>query len=151
MMNLKKTLAVVLAFAMIFSMGVSTFAAYSDVEEGTTVGEAVGILSNLGIFTGFEDGTFKPNDTVTRAQMAAIICRTLGYEDQAAASTGTTNFYDVAASHWASGYINVAESLQIVNGYGNGAFGPEDKKEISVTSRGAVVEANTALLPGEML
>ena len=32
-----------------------------------------------------------------------------------------------------------------------GAFGPEDKKEISVTSRGAVVEANTALLPGEML
>ena len=32
-----------------------------------------------------------------------------------------------------------------------GAFGPEDKREISVTSRGAVVEANTALLPGEML
>ena len=32
-----------------------------------------------------------------------------------------------------------------------GAFGPEDKKEISVTSRGAVVEANTALLPGDML
>ena len=32
-----------------------------------------------------------------------------------------------------------------------GAFGPDDKKEISVTSRGAVVEANTALLPGEML
>ena len=126
MKNLKKTLAVVLAFAMILSMGFSAFA-YTDVAEGTKVAEAVGILSNLGIFTGFEDGTFKPNDTVTRAQMAAIICRTLGYEDQASASTGSTNFYDVPASHWASGYINVAESLQIVNGYGTGAFGPEDQ------------------------
>lgn len=126
MKNLKKTLAVVLAFAMILSMGFSAFA-YTDVAEGTKVAEAVSILSNLGIFTGFEDGTFKPNDTVTRAQMAAIICRTLGYEDQAVASTGTTNFNDVPASHWASGYINVAESLQIVNGYGNGAFGPEDQ------------------------
>lgn len=126
MKNLKKTLAVVLAFAMVLSMGFSAFA-YTDVAEGTKVAEAVGILSNLNIFTGFEDGTFKPNDTVTRAQMAAIICRTLGYEDQAVASTGTTNFNDVPASHWASGYVNVAESLQIVNGYGNGAFGPEDQ------------------------
>ncbi len=126
MKNLKKTLAVVLAFAMILSMGFSAFA-YTDVAEGTKVAEAVGILSNLGIFTGFEDGTFKPNDTVTRAQMAAIICRTLGYEDQAQASTGSTIFNDVSASHWASGYINVAQSLQIVNGYGNGNFGPEDQ------------------------
>ncbi len=126
MTNLKKTLAVVLAFAMVLSMGFSAFA-YTDVTAGTKVAEAVGILSNLGIFTGFEDGTFKPNDTVTRAQMAAIICRTLGYEDQAVASTGTTNFNDVAASHWASGYVNVAQSLQIINGYGDGNFGPEDQ------------------------
>jgi len=126
MKNLKKTLAVVLAFAMVLSMGFSAFA-YTDVTAGTKVAEAVSILSDLEIFEGFEDGTFKPNDTVTRAQMAAIICRTLGYEDQAAASTGSTNFNDVPASHWASGYINVAEALQVVNGYGNGNFGPEDQ------------------------
>lgn len=126
MKNLKKTLAVVLAFAMVLSMGFSAFA-YTDVTAGTKVAEAVGILSNLGIFTGFEDGTFKPEDTVTRAQMAAIICRALGYEEQAQASTGTTIFNDVAASHWASGYVNVAQSLQIINGYGDGNFGPEDQ------------------------
>ncbi len=127
MTNLKKTLAVVLAFAMILSMGaVSTFAAYSDVEAGTKVSEAVGILSNLGILTGFEDGTFKPEETVTRAQMAAIICRTLGYEDQAQSSMGTTVFNDVAADHWASGYVNVAQAQQIINGYGDGNYGPED-------------------------
>ena len=127
MKNLKKTLAVVLAFAMILSMGLTSMAAYSDVEAGTKVSEAVGILSNLNILTGFEDGTFKPEETVTRAQMAAIICRTLGYEDQAASSKGTTVFNDVAADHWASGYINVAQAQQIINGYGDGNYGPEDK------------------------
>ena len=127
MRNLKKTLAVVLAFAMILSMGLTSMAAYSDVEAGTVVSEAVGILSNLNILTGFEDGTFKPDETVTRAQMAAIICRTLGYEDQAKSSAGSTVFNDVAADHWASGYINVAQAQQIINGYGDGNYGPEDK------------------------
>ena len=127
MKNLKKTLAVVLAFAMVLSMGaVSTFAAYSDVTAGTVVSEAVDILSGLKILTGFEDGTFKPEDTVTRAQMAAIICRTLGYEDQAQSSMGATVFNDVPASHWAAGYINVAQAQGIINGYGDGNFGPED-------------------------
>ena len=127
MKNLKKTLAVVLAFAMILSMGaISTFA-YTDVADGTVVSEAVTILSNLDILTGFEDGTFRPSETVTRAQMAAIICRVLGYEDQAQSSMGTTVFEDVAADHWASGYINVAQAQQIINGYGNGNYGPEDK------------------------
>lgn len=127
MKNLKKTLAVVLAFAMILSMGAISTLAYSDVAEGTVVSEAVEILSNLDIITGYEDGTFKPSETVTRAQMAAIICRMLGYEDQAQSSMGSTVFEDVAADHWASGYINVAQAQQIINGYGNGKFGPEDK------------------------
>ncbi len=127
MRNLKKTLAVVLAFAMVFSMGIINTFAFSDVEAGTVVDEAVGILSNLSILEGFEDGTFKPEETVTRAQMAAIICRTLGYESQAQSSMGTTVFTDVAADSWASGYINVAQAQGIINGYGNGLFGPNDK------------------------
>ena len=126
MRNLKKTLAVVLAFAMILSMGLTSMAAYSDVTAGTKVSEAVDILSGLNILTGFEDGTFKPEETVTRAQMAAIICRMLGYEDQAKSSMGSTVFNDVAADHWASGYINVAQAQQIINGYGDGNYGPED-------------------------
>ncbi len=125
MTNLKKTLAVVLAFAMILSMG-SVFA-YSDVEAGTTVSEAVGILSNLDILTGYEDGTFRPEETVTRAQMAAIICRMLGYEDQAQSSMGSTVFTDVDADHWASGYVNVAQAQGIINGMGDGTFAPNAK------------------------
>lgn len=127
MTNLKKTLAVVLAFAMVLSMGVISTFAYSDVEAGTKTDEAVTILSNLNILKGYEDGTFKPDETVTRAEMAAIICRTLGYESQAESSKGTTVFNDVAGDHWASGYVNVAQAQGIINGYGNGQFGPEDK------------------------
>ena len=126
MKNLKKMLSIILAFAIVFSMGIGAFA-FEDVKDGTKVSEAVGILSNLGIIEGFEDGTFRPEDTVTRAQMAAIICRMLGYEEQAQGSAGTTVFVDVAANHWASGYINVAQSLGIINGYGYGYYGPEDK------------------------
>ncbi len=125
MTNLKKTLAVVLAFAMMLSMG-SVFA-FSDVEAGTTVSEAVGILTNLDIIEGFEDGTFRPDETVTRAQMAAIICRMLGYEDQAKSSMGSTVFTDVDADHWASGYVNVAQAQGIINGMGDGTFAPDAK------------------------
>ena len=126
MKNLKKMLSVILVFALVFSMGIGAFA-FEDVKDGTKVSEAVGILSNLGIIEGFEDGTFRPEDTVTRAQMAAIICRTLGYEEQAEGSVGSTAFVDVPSSHWSSGYINIAQSLGIINGYGYGYFGPEDK------------------------
>jgi hypothetical protein len=40
---------------------------------------------------------------------------------------GSTVFNDVAADHWASGYVNVAQAQQIINGYGDGNYGPEDK------------------------
>lgn len=123
---MKKIIGLLLALCMTFTMFIGV-GAYSDVEKSTYSSEAITILSNLGVFNGFEDGSFKPNDTVTRAQMAKIICQTLGYGEQAESSAGSTIFTDVPANHWASGYINVAQSLDIINGYGNGNFGPEDK------------------------
>lgn len=123
---MKKIIGLLLALCMTFTMSIGV-GAYSDVEKSTYSSEAITILSNLGIFNGFEDGSFKPNDAVTRAQMAKIICQTLEYGEQAVASAGSTIFTDVPANHWASGYINVAQSLDIIEGYGNGNFGPEDK------------------------
>ena len=127
MKRLRKLISAALVLAMLLTSASIGALAYSDVDESSSVSEAVGILSNLKIFTGFEDGTFRLNDTVTRAQMAAIICRMLGYESQAESSSGSTVFTDVPADHWASGYINVAQQMGIINGYGGGLFGPEDK------------------------
>ena len=119
---MKKLLALTLSLIMVLSMGTSVFA-YSDVEEGTYVSEAVTVLSNLDILNGYTDGSFKPDAVVTRAEMAKIICEMLGYDK---VSKSTTIFTDVPADHWASGYINAANAFGIIVGYGNGEFGPED-------------------------
>ena len=119
---MKKLLALMLSVAMVFTMGTSVFA-YTDVEEGTYVSEAVTVLSNLGILDGYEDGSFKPEATVTRAEMAKIVCETLGYDSM---GTSKTLFDDVSPKHWAGGYISTAYGLGIINGYGDGKFGPED-------------------------
>ena len=123
---MKKVFSVTLALILALSMGVSAFA-FSDVEKGSTIETAVNKLSDLGIITGFEDGTFRPEDTITRAQMAAIICRTFGLEEYAQEECkGVSVFLDVPEDHWAAGYITAAWKEGIINGYGNDNFGPED-------------------------
>lgn len=119
---MKKLLALMLSMAMVFTIGTSVMA-YSDVKEGTYVSEAVTVLSNLDILNGYEDGTFKPEATITRAEMAKIVCEALGHYGM---DNDKTPFDDVEPKHWAAGYINTAASLGIINGYGNGKFGPED-------------------------
>ena len=122
MKNLSKVLAVVLAFAMALSM--VSFAAYTDVAEDANYSEAVAVLSALDILEGYEDGSFKPDATITRAEFATVVIRMLGLADSA--SGGAEIFTDVAADHWANGYIALAAQQGIVNGYGDGRFGPED-------------------------
>lgn len=121
MNNLKKTVAIVIALAMVLSMGVATsFAAFSDVPSTVNYAEAVNILSNLGIINGYEDGTFKPDNTITRAEVATIMVNALGYGE----TNGETVFSDVPADHWAAGYINTAYNNGIISGMGDGTFAP---------------------------
>ncbi len=124
MLNLKKVIASICVIAMMLTT-VAFGATYSDVTEDSAYYEAVETLNKLEIVTGYEDGTFKPEDGVTRAEMAALIARIQGYGETAKASANTA-FTDVPASHWASGYIANAAGLRIINGYGDGTFGPED-------------------------
>lgn len=124
MLNLKKVIALVCVFALALST-VAFGATYTDVTEDSAYYEAVETLNKLEIVTGYEDGTFKPEDGVTRAEMAALIARIQGYGETAKASANT-GFADVPASHWASGYIANAAGMGIINGYGDGTFGPED-------------------------
>lgn len=119
---MKKLLALMLSVAMVLTMGTSVFA-YSDVKEDTYVSEAVTVLSNLDILNGYEDGSFKPEATVTRAEMAKIICEMMGYDNL---GNVTTVFNDVPKEHWASGYISTINGLGIICGYGDGNYGPED-------------------------
>ena len=79
MRNLKKVIALVAVFAMLVST-VAFATTFSDVKDDDNYAEAIEMLSNLGILTGDDqdgDGVmdFRPNDTITRAEVAAIVCR----------------------------------------------------------------------------
>ena len=86
--------------------------------------DAVDTLVALGVVEGFEDGSFQPNATVTRAQMAKMIyvLRT-GKSDASAYNDDKTSFTDIG-SHWARGYIKYCQSLGIIAGKSNTIFAP---------------------------
>ncbi|CAH2215096.1 S-layer homology domain-containing protein [Tepidibacter aestuarii] len=125
MKNNKKVLSVALAGALAFGSMGAAFAAVPEDVKGTDYETAVERLAALDILKGYEDGTFRPDRTITRAEFATVVVRALGLESSAKASMGTTSFNDVASNHWASGYINIASGLKVVNGRGDGVFDPE--------------------------
>ena len=124
MKNLKKVLALVLAFACAFTMFAG--AAFTD-QADIKASEAVDTLVALGVVNGYDDGSFKPNGTVTRAEMAKMIyvLRT-GNSDASAYNDDKTSFTDIG-SHWARGYIKYCQSLGIIAGKSNTKFCPNDK------------------------
>jgi len=126
MKNLKKLFAVIVVVAMLATLAVPAFAAVPSDVQGTEYENAVGRLVALGIITGRPDGSFAPDETITRAEFAAVVVRSLGYDTAAAAAKGQTKFSDVAADFWAAGYINLANSLGIINGRPDGTFGAND-------------------------
>ena len=140
MVKCKRMLASLLSIMMVFSfMAVPTYAAstndsddyiyaenlYNDVSADDSFYTALAILSRLDIIVGDDKGNFNPDNTITRAEAAAVVVRLTGMSDTYTGSLNT-QFVDVPSSHWASGVIATANSMGIVEGYGNGYFGPED-------------------------
>lgn len=123
MNNLKKVLALVLVFAMSLSVVAFAGATYPDVADDATYAEAVTVLKSLGIMQGDEQGNFNPDKTVTRGEMATILCNLAGVGEQAPTDTG---FADTTAAHWASGYVAYAKNAGWINGYDANTFGPDD-------------------------
>lgn len=126
MKSIKKLLALAIIATLVLGLMPVAFAAAPSDVAGTKYEKAVNILTTLGIVQGYPDGTYKPQNIVTRAEMAKLIVIAMGYNDAADISKGVTMFKDVAANHWASGYINVAASLGIIKGFPDGTFKPND-------------------------
>ena len=123
MKNLKKVLALVVALTMV--LGTVVFASYTDVTTADAEFTAVSTLSSLDILTGYEDGSFKPDGDITRAEFSAVVCRTLSY----GATNGASKFADLAG-HWGAGYVNTLAGTEIngaaiINGMGDGTFAPD--------------------------
>ena len=102
-------------------------AAFTDSADIKVDADVVDTLVSLGVVNGYDDGSFKPNGTVTRAEMAKMIyvLRT-GNSDASAYNDDKTSFTDIG-THWARGYIKYCQSLGIIAGKSNTKFCPNDK------------------------
>ncbi|CAM4476297.1 hypothetical protein FHS16_004694 [Paenibacillus endophyticus] len=122
----KKIAAFVLATALVLPISVPAFAATPSDVVGKPVQSSVEELTALGIIQGYEDGTFKPENQITRAELAKIIVIASGNEGAANLMASVKPaFTDVKASQWYTGYINAAAAKGYIVGY-NGKFRPSD-------------------------
>ncbi len=135
MKNLKKLISVIIAVIMLVGSFATVSAAdYADVESTNSYYKAIKVLSGLGIVNGDDEGNFNPKSDIKRSEMVALVCRAMGEEDIATGSV-TNLFTDVAANHWAAGYIAWGVNRGIINGMGDGTFAPD----ASVSYQDAVV------------
>lgn len=127
MKTCRRALGLVLVFAMVLSVfNISAGADFTDQSEITNE-EAAAVLTELGVVEGYDDGSFQPDTVLTREQAAAIIARMLLGDNAEQLSAGSAPFADVDANRWSAGYIAYCVSEGIIDGYGDGTFGPEDE------------------------
>ena len=129
MRNLKRTLSLALASVMLvgmMSVGASAVNAsdFTDADEIVNK-DAVSTMTALGIINGKEDGSyFDPTGTVTRAEMAKMLCVAInGGVDPVLGVKDTPTFTDIKG-HWAESYIEYCAANGIIAGRGNNKFDP---------------------------
>jgi len=141
----KKILSLVLALVMVLgSFGFVSAQTGNQkvdwlIEEGLVLGDA---------------GGYRLNDPIRRSEVAAMVARALDAESASELLKGIPSaFSDVPLSHWANGYINYSTSMQYVNGYPDGTFGPDRNisyaEIITILVRTTEAEVNTTGFTGE--
>ncbi|MBE7011196.1 MAG: S-layer homology domain-containing protein [Ruminococcaceae bacterium] len=165
MKNLKKILCTLLALTLIVtSFGAISVMAeeteetteavettkFPDVPKSVKYADAVEVLSKLSIINGYPDGTFQPENNVTRAEFAALLLRMLGMDQTMAPLENP--FPDVDKTFWAAGTIDAAKRLGIITGYDDGTFGPENNVayEEALTMIIRAINYSNYSAPGEM-
>lgn len=91
---------------------------FADVDSGAWFAKNVGYAAENNIVSGYEDGSFRPQNTITREEFAAMICRFMKYDTSA-----SEVFSDVPSEHWAAPYIAAMKANGIISGYEDGSFG----------------------------
>ena len=123
---MKKFLSLVLALTMMMSLVTINAGAkeFTDDEE-LNYKEAVDVISKISVVDGYEDGSFKPQNTLTRGAAAKIICNLiLGPTTAAELHADTAPYKDVPVSNTFSGYIAYCAKEGIISGYADGSFRP---------------------------
>ena len=104
-----------------YTVTVEEGVSFSDVTAGAWYYENVMGAAENGYVSGYPDGTFKPMQSVTRAEFASMIAKAMGYDSDPDAGSA---YPDVADDHWAKAAINFCAQNDIINGYDDGTFQP---------------------------
>jgi hypothetical protein len=122
MMFMKKTITIIILI-LIMTTGTLAYAGdFNDIKD-TKYQEAVEFLSAFEVVNGFGDGTFRPEESVTRGQMAKMLTVVLGYKDF---SQNLHSSFADTQGHWADPYVEIVNSFDIVVGYDEDTFGPDN-------------------------
>ena len=103
---------------------------FSDVKEGAWYYDAVMELTEKGILKGYQDGTFRPDRKITRAEFASVLKAyhdILGNSDEEAGDTSAVEFSDVSEDSWYYEAVSEAAAQGWITGYSGGLFKPENK------------------------
>lgn len=120
---MKKIVSLAVAFVLL--MASTVFAAgFKDVSSGDSYYEAVYKLSSDGVISGYTDGTFRPENSITRAEAASVIVRAARMDNNSAPGSA---YSDVPENHWARKYIMIATKAGILSGTGGKKFQPDGK------------------------
>ena len=128
MKNFKRVISAVIALALSASTLVAVSATkFTDVDNTNSYAEAVDVLTALDIVHGYEDGSFKPDGEITRAEAATMIVGALNMNAEAKAAAGTSQFTDVnEKASWATGYVNVGVAQGFIHGMDETTFAPQE-------------------------
>ena len=98
---------------------------FTDVSENAWYADYIGYLAKYDIIKGYEDGTFKPDAPVTRAEFTAMTVRYYDLFHDVKYPANTTKYPDVSGSYWAVKDISYATNAKWLNGYADGSFKPD--------------------------
>jgi len=125
---------------------------FEDVHSHNWFNNAISTMTIGGMVRGFPDGNFRPDQSITRAEFAAMLARFMGTGQSAVSSQ-----FNDTAGHWASGYINTAFAQNWITGFGDGTFRPDQaitRAEVAaIVNRalGRQPEFSSDLLPGMLV
>ena len=130
------------------SLYYSTASGFRDVDSANWYNTYVATLNNAGVITDSRTGYFRPNDAITRAELAAMLAQF------AEKKSAAIYFSDISAGYWAANAIALTANLGWINGYPDGTFGPDKTvtraELMAMVNRatGRAPESTSALLSG---
>ena len=117
-------------------------AEYKDVDSSHWAAGHIEAVTSANIFTGYEDGTFRPDNTISRAELCVVVFKYLNLDEKDAIKESFTD----TKGHWALNFIEEISRNKIIRGYEDGSFKPNGK----VTRAEAIVMINKMLYRGSL-